>query len=71
MIDLILMLSLSPVNPICAPMASVQPCVWPNTCANQPQAVAGFQPCGNPNKCKAVDVASGPVQTCVWPNQCS
>ena len=74
MIELILMASLSTLNPISAPAASVQPCVWPNTCATQP--VASVQPCVWPNTCakKAeikVEVAEGPFQTCVWPNKCA
>ena len=50
MIELILIASLSPLSPISAPVASVQPCVWPNTCASQKpaavavEAVASFQP---------------------------
>lgn len=43
-----------------------RPCVWPNTCKQEP--IAQFQPCVWPNRCKASAV---PVTTCVWPNRCA
>ncbi|MBI5240096.1 MAG: hypothetical protein HY926_06460 [Elusimicrobia bacterium] len=49
MIELILLASLSPLNPISAAPAPVEPCVWPNTCASQ--VVAQVQPCVWPNTC--------------------
>jgi hypothetical protein len=76
MIELILMASLSPLTPISAPAASVQPCVWPNTCSTQkaqPKPADRVEPCVWPNTCtkEPVVVAEGPFQTCVWPNKCA
>ncbi len=82
MINLILTLSLSAVNPSPASMAQFKPCVWPNVCktAPAPEAVAQFRPCVWPNLCKnetptpiviapAAEVAQ--FTTCVYPRKCA
>ncbi len=84
MINLILTLSLSAVNPTNATTAQFRPCVWPNVCTQSagPAAVtetAQFRPCVWPNVCKseiaapvvitpAVEVAQ--FTTCVYPRKC-
>jgi hypothetical protein len=82
MINLILTLSLSAVNPTNATTAQFRPCVWPNVCTTveAPAAVAQFRPCVWPNVCKteaaapvlviapAVEVAQ--FTTCVYPRKC-
>ena len=68
MLELILMVALTPVN---APaIAQVQTCVWPHVCNSQP--VAQVQPCVWPNICKDASAvpAVAQVQTCVWPHVC-
>ena len=74
MIELILIASLSPLSPISAPVASVQPCVWPNTCASQPAVIASVQPCVWPNTCaskrEADAEAVAAFQPCGIPNKC-
>jgi len=81
MINLILTLSLSAVNPTSATQtAQFRPCVWPNVCktAPAPVTVAQFRPCVWPNVCKsetAAPVVVAPVEvaqftTCVYPRKC-
>lgn len=72
MFEMILMMTLTaqPQTEI----AQFQPCVWPNKCSKQVEAVAQFQPCVWPNKCakKAEPKQSlAQFQPCVWPNKCS
>jgi hypothetical protein len=78
MINLILTLSLSTLNPAPATQtAQFRPCVWPNVCktAPAPVTVAQFRPCVWPNVCKQ---AAGPAAvteiaqftTCVYPRKC-
>ena len=77
MIELLMVLSLSPLstNPVLT--AGIQPCVWPNTCkTSEIVQVAQFQPCVWPNKCsggkkvESVLVASD-FEICQWPRKCS
>ena len=56
MIELILLLSLTPAATQNAPVAQFKPCVWPNTCGKDAVAapvVAQFRPCVWPNTCGA------------------
>jgi len=82
MINLILTLSLSAVNPTNATTAQFRPCVWPNVCTTveAPVQTAQFRPCVWPNVCrneaplpvleiKAVEVAQ--FTTCVLPRKCT
>lgn len=57
MINLILTLSLTAVNPTPAnATAQFRPCVWPNTCKTAPAPViAQFTTCVWPNKCVKKD----------------
>jgi len=71
MIELILMASLTPMNPISINVEQFKPCVWPNTCGARAVEVAQFQPCVWPNKCAEKTVASLPIEPCVWPNKCA
>lgn len=59
MINLILTLSLSAVNPQPAQTAQYKPCVWPNVCKSAP--VVEILP--------AEQVAQ--FTTCVWPRKCN
>jgi len=83
MINLILTLSLSAVNPTSATQtAQFRPCVWPNVCTTieAPVQTAQFRPCVWPNVCrneaplpvleiKPVEVAQ--FTTCVLPRKCT
>ena len=73
MINLILTLSLSSLNPMPSQTAQFRPCVWPNVCTtvSAPEAVAQFRPCVWPNTCASVEAPVVQVQTCVWPNRCA
>ena len=56
MIELILLLSLTPAATQNAPVAQFKPCVWPNTCAAEAPktpVLAQFKPCVWPNTCGA------------------
>lgn len=69
MIELLIALSLSPMNPAAKPFTT---CQMPNKCA-KPVQTAQFQPCVWPNTCAkpvAVKVLAQ-YQPCVWPNKCS
>ena len=83
MINLILTLSLSAVNPTNATTAQFRPCVWPNVCTtvSAPAAVAQFRPCVWPNVCKTspavpaddfsvISVEVAQFTTCVYPRKC-
>lgn len=71
MIELILMVTLNPVNPLSSRTAQFQPCVWPNKCAVEaPVQTAQFQTCVWPNKCAKPAPAVAQFETCVWPNKC-
>ncbi|MDD5302730.1 MAG: hypothetical protein PHS14_06425 [Elusimicrobia bacterium] len=83
MINLILTLSLSALNPTSATQtAQFRPCVWPNVCktVSAPEAVAQFRPCVWPNVCKTeaaapvlvIEPAAEVAQftTCVYPRKC-
>lgn len=87
MIELLMLLTLSPLNSQPALTAQVQPCVWPNPCIEQQEAitVAEYEICVWPRKCgdgaadsealeAAVETAPvqlAQVQPCVWPNPCT
>ncbi|MEK7744724.1 MAG: hypothetical protein AAB576_08430 [Elusimicrobiota bacterium] len=54
MIQLILMLSLSPALQAPVQTAAVKPCVFPNTCGaaqTRTITIAEFRPCVFPNRC--------------------
>lgn len=71
MIELILLVTLTPVNPISTQTAQFQPCVWPNKCAvAAPVQTAQFQPCVWPNKCAKTAPVVAQFETCVWPKKC-
>jgi len=82
MINLILTLSLSSLNPMPAQTAQFRPCVWPNVCTtvSAPEAVAQFRPCVWPNVCKSENAATileiapaveiAQFTTCVFPRKC-
>ena len=77
MINLILTLSLSSLNPMPAQTAQFRPCVWPNVCTtvSAPEAVAQFRPCVWPNVCKqaagpAAVIETAQFTTCVYPRKC-
>ena len=79
MIELILLLSLTPAATQNAAVAQFKPCVWPNTCATEaPQTAKNdFEICLAPRKCggKAVEAPKAPAvaqfKPCVWPNTCA
>lgn len=79
MIELILLLSLTPAATQNTPVAQFKPCVWPNTCAAEAVQTAAndFEICLAPRKCgggKAAEAPKAPVvaqfRPCVWPNTC-
>ena len=83
MLELILMVSLSPAlqslqpvsaapAPAAVQTAQFRPCVWPNKCKAEPAAVATYKPCVFPNRCgsKAVPVTLAAYKPCVFPNRC-
>jgi hypothetical protein len=76
MIELILLLSLTPAATQNAATAQFKPCVWPNTCATEglQTAKSDFEICLAPRKCgKAVAQPEPKVaqfKPCVWPNTC-
>ena len=51
MLQLILMLSLSPVMQPQTQTAKFKPCVWPNTCSKTSIELVEFKPCVWPNTC--------------------
>jgi len=67
MIQLILMVGLSPLSAGSSRNMPIQPCVWPNKCAVE--QVSQFQPCVWPNKCAAEQVSQ--IQPCIWPHRCA
>jgi hypothetical protein len=69
MIQLLMVLSLTGINDASLAARPIQPCVWPNRCAQE--QVASIQPCVWPNRCSQQTLAMTPVQPCVWPNRCS
>lgn len=70
MIELLMMLSLSPLNPQTLAAKPYTTCQMPNKCA-KPAAVVSLQPCVWPNTCaKPVNVLAQ-FKPCVWPNKCS
>lgn len=82
MLDLILLVALSPLAASNAPVATdaaakpaevqlaqFRPCVWPNKCAVEPQ-VAQFRPCVWPNKCSVETPLIAEYKPCVFPNRC-
>ncbi|MFA6030680.1 MAG: hypothetical protein WC969_12555 [Elusimicrobiota bacterium] len=72
MIELLMLLSLSPVATQTT-VAAIQPCVWPNTCAQeQVLAAKPYQACVWPNKCAkpTFQVAQG-FEICSWPHKCA
>jgi hypothetical protein len=76
MIELLMMLSLSSLNPTPSVTAQFQPCVWPNPCTQQEETVqlADYEICVWPNKCsgnKEETQAIAQFQPCVWPNPCT
>lgn len=84
MIDLILLVALSPLAAVNAPVATdatiekapvmlsqFRPCVWPNKCSVETEAVAQFRPCVWPNKCGVEAQPVAQFRPCVWPNKCA
>ena len=61
MINLLLTLSLSAVNPMPAQTAQFRPCVWPNLCKTQPAPIILIAP--------VTEVAQ--FTTCVYPRTCA
>ena len=72
MFELILMASLIQTSPV-PQTAQFQPCVWPNKCNKQIEAVLRpIQTCVWPNVCKTEPVETvAQFQPCVWPNKCN
>lgn len=74
MLDIILLLSVSPVaGSLIQPVAQVQPCVWPNPCAQSPvfQVAGDYEICMWPRKCGArAAAAAAQIEPCVLPNRC-
>ena len=73
MIQFLLLMTLTPLNPTPAPTAQFQPCVWPNKCAAE-QTTAQVEICLYPRKCsgkEAEPAPATPVETCVWPHVCA
>ncbi len=78
MIELLMLLAISPINAKPAMLAQFQPCVWPNPCSQQEETVrlaSDFEICVWPRKCsgkqeKPIQLASD-FEICVWPNKCS
>jgi hypothetical protein len=77
MIELLMILSLSPMTSQPNLLAQVQPCVWPNPCGVQEETVeaaAEYEICVYPRKCGGKNqeetVQAAQVQPCVWPNPC-
>lgn len=66
MLSLILTLAMLEAAPA-APVAQIQPCVWPNTCRST--ELAQFKPCVWPNTCAVTPRAQ--FETCVWPKRCA
>ena len=77
MIELILLLSLTPAATQNAPVAQFKPCVWPNTCATEVLQTAAndFEICLAPRKCGGSAALPAPkvaqFKPCVWPNTCA
>ena len=77
MIELILLLSLTPAATQNAAVAQFKPCVWPNTCATEVTQTAktDFEICLAPRKCGGKVATPAPTvaqfKPCVWPNTCA
>ena len=73
MIELLMILSLTPAATNPTLTAQFKPCVWPNTCATEQVKTPDVEICLAPRKCakaaEKVEVAQ--FQPCVWPNKCA
>ena len=70
MIELLMILSLSPLsgqNTLTAKPFTT--CQWPNVCS-KPAQVAQFKPCVWPNICAKPAPVLAQFKPCVWPNTC-
>lgn len=73
MLQLLLILSMSPALTAPSTTAAVKPCQWPNTCGPKAVELASVKPCLFPNTCGPKQPAFNllaSVKPCQWPNTC-
>ena len=51
MLSMLLMLTLNPVTQAAPRTAQVEPCIWPNKCAQETATVVQVEPCVWPRTC--------------------